>query len=534
MPESTQAENELAQDFHDATGTAPTGGLPPVRWADGALPRLVDEGEAALIAHTGGDPVFARGASLVRVVRKPPMTVRGFQNNAGALGIVQVEKTWLVERLTLAAHWEKYDNRSESWRKINCPDIVANTYLSRRGHWKVPRLLSVLSAPTLRPDGSLLQRPGYDAEMCALFDACGLEFPAVPEQPTRDDAMAAADLLYSAVDSIPFVGTCDASVAVALMLTAMVRRSLPSAPLGVITAPTPGSGKSLLADCMAILGSGASSEPLQFPNSDEEAEKVMLSALIDGGAVILFDNIERPIEGAWLCSILTSETYQGRALGRNEMITVPTATLFLATGNAVVIQGDLRTRTLLCRIDPKQENPETRKFDTDLRAEFFRRRPELIAAGLTLMRAYLCACDNLPKVKPWGRFEHWSRFCREPLLWLGLSDPCESYSSIAATDPARLEHLQMVNLWRGTFGFDAHTAREAITAAVGGAGDLRDFLENIARDRAGGVSSKRLGNWLRAHADRIIGDFMFVKAGEDANGTSLWKVKEIKTVQATG
>jgi putative DNA primase/helicase len=65
--------------------------------------------------------------------------------------------------MTRAAAWKKYDGRSEAWKAINAPDIVAQTYLARTGHWKLPRLLSVISAPTLRPDGTILQTPGYDA-----------------------------------------------------------------------------------------------------------------------------------------------------------------------------------------------------------------------------------------------------------------------------------------------------------------------------------------------------------------------------------
>jgi hypothetical protein len=73
--------------------------------------------------------------------------------------------------------------------------------------------------------------------------------------------------------------------------------------------------------------------------------------------VVLIDNVERPLEGDTLCAVLTSEAYRQRVLGRTEMMSVPTTTLFLATGNHLVISGDLRTRALLCRIDPKVEHP---------------------------------------------------------------------------------------------------------------------------------------------------------------------------------
>jgi putative DNA primase/helicase len=124
--------------------------------------RIVDSAEAALM-QGHHDILFQRGPQVVRVVRQQAMSVRTFKRPAGGLGISVVDKNYLVEELTRAAAWEKYDSRSESWKAMNAPDIVAQTYLARTGHWKLPRLLSVISAPTLRPDGSILQQPGYDA-----------------------------------------------------------------------------------------------------------------------------------------------------------------------------------------------------------------------------------------------------------------------------------------------------------------------------------------------------------------------------------
>ncbi len=478
--------------------------------------------------HATHDVLFQRGPNVVRVVRRPAMSVRAYKQPAGGLAITAVDKNYLVEQLTRCAVWQRYDNRKQDWRQSNAPELVAQTYLARSGHWKLPRLMGVISAPTLRPDGTLLQTPGYDADTATWFDPCGVSFPVVPVKPSKAQVVDAADVLFKAVDTLPFVSTCDASVAVSLMLTSLVRRSLPSAPMGAITAPTPGSGKTLLGDCIAILATGISAPAMQFPNTDEEAEKVVLSVLMEGNPVVLIDNVERPLQGAWLCSILTSESHQGRMLGRNEMVSVPTTTLFLATGNKLVIQGDLRTRTLLCRIDPKHEKPEERAFKEDLRLQFTRQRPQLVAAALTLMRGYLAAGERASVFRPWGRFEAWSKFCREPLMWLGLSDPCESYDLIAQDDPERQEHVQLLTLWADFFSGEAKTAREVISAAVAGNATLHDCLTTMAADRGGTLSSKRLGNWLRQRADRIVDKRMFKLAGKDRNGVALWKVESSK------
>lgn len=471
------------------------------------------------------DILFQRGPFVVRVVRRQAMSVRTFKRPTGGLGISTVDKAYLVEQMTRAALWEKYDGRAGEMRKINAPDIVAQTYLSRSGHWKLPRLLAAISAPTLRPDGTVLQQPGYDADTATWYDPCGTDFPRVPDKPSTRQAKAAIDKLLSMWDTIPFVEPSDASVAMASMLTSLVRRSLPSAPMVAITAPTPRSGKTLIADCISILATGVKAAAMQYPSTDEEAEKVALSVLMDGDPVVLIDNIERPLQGAWLCSILTSETHQGRILGKNEMVSVPTTTLWMATGNKLVIQGDLRSRTLLCRIDPKHERPEQREFKDDLGDLFIKRRAELVAAGLTLMRAYLVGGERSSIFRPWGGFEQWSKFCREPLMWLGLPDPCDSYSVIAADDPERQEHMQMLAAWSAVFAENPTTAREAIEQAVLEANrPLQDAISGIAQDRAGALSSKRLGHWLRGKDGRIAGGRVFQRSGENRDSVALWKV----------
>jgi putative DNA primase/helicase len=63
---------------------------------------------------------------------------------------------------------------------------------------------------------------------------------------------------------LPFDQNVDRAVALSLALCALVRRSLPSAPLGAITAPTPSSGKTLLADCISILATGSAAPAMSY------------------------------------------------------------------------------------------------------------------------------------------------------------------------------------------------------------------------------------------------------------------------------
>jgi len=514
----------------DAGAGEPEDGLPEIRWLQGKLPEVVDQAEAALIKAQ--ERIYQRAGFLVRVVRRDSPTVRNYKRPPGTFGIVIVDQPYLIEALTRVARWMKWDGRAEAWRRVNAPEQSASTYLARSGHWKVEKLWSAISAPTLRPDGTILQKPGYDPAMHTWYDPCGVEFPAIAESPTQADAAAALDKLAKAFSTFPFEAECDNAVALSFALTALVRRSLPHSPLGAISAPAPGSGKTLLADCVSILASGSAAPAMKYAETDEEAAKTALAVLMEGDAVVLIDNIERPLQGDWLCSILTSELYRQRMLGKTEMVSVPTTTLWLATGNQLVIAGDLRTRALLCRIDAKVEHPDQREFEHDLREWMVAHRPELVAAGLTVMRAFIATGQRVADfIKPMGRFERWSELVRAPLVWLECADPCESLKALEEEDPERGMHLQLMHAWWGEFEDRSQTAREAIqhaaqeTSAAGQPAPLDVALREIAQDRAGALNSRRLAKWLWAHSDRRVGGMLIVKDGEKDHAAR-WKIKK--------
>jgi hypothetical protein len=77
---------------------------------------------------------------------------------------------------------------------------------------------------------------GYDAGTRLLFKPDGEIFPAIPDNPTKDDALAALKVLEESIDTFPFKTAVDRSVAISLLLTALCRRALDHAPLHAITA----------------------------------------------------------------------------------------------------------------------------------------------------------------------------------------------------------------------------------------------------------------------------------------------------------
>jgi hypothetical protein len=63
-------------------------------------------------------------------------------------------------------------------------------------------------------------------------------------------------------------------------------------------------------------------------------------------------------------------------------------------------------------------------------------RGKIAAACLTILRAYHVTKRPMAgKLTVFGRFENWSAMVREPLVWLGQVDPCDTRRQVESRDP---------------------------------------------------------------------------------------------------
>jgi putative DNA primase/helicase len=524
---------EAGCDIGEETRAGPDPSGPPLPRArpeivvtQGNLPATVTAAEDALLVD-GGEPIFQQGGLLVRVTRTSDVTVsRGLTRQPGSLVIVAAEEFYLTERLTRAATWFKPDARSHSLRRIDCPPHIARHLMARVGEWRTPVLTGIIETPTLRPDGSILDRPGYDEATGILYEPGAAKFPSVSEHPTRDQAEGAMAELLEVVKGFPFVSEVSRAATVSMFLTAVVRRSLRSAPAFPIGAPTMGSGKSLVADCGALIATGRRAAAMTQASDDSEDQKRWLAALLAGDPIVLIDNVSRPLGSDALNSILTQETYRARILGASKQMTVSTAVTILATGNNLVILGDLRTRVIPIDLDPRVERPEERRFDIDLLEWIPRHRGELVRACLTILRAYHVAGRPEPPEPVFGRFEDWSAWVRGAVMWLGLLDPCLGRRQLESRDPVAHNLRALLINWREAIGPRRVTASELIREAeLPVYSSLKEALVELAGDRTGAVNARRLGHALMAFERRIESGLRIVRAGE-RQGVALWMVEK--------
>lgn len=504
-----------------------------IRCIPGELPEMVDKAESALCKFEAN--FYQRGGQLVRWCVSHAETVRGITRPGGAVIILNQDADYLMDRLNRLISWERWNEEKGDYIPCNAPRYVATTLLARRGLWRAQPLVAAINAPTLRPDGSILDQPGYDAATGLLFVNTAVDFPPIPQQPTYEDAQAALAFLYKEVLSgFPFAAPHDRSAALSAILTACNRHSLHSAPMHTYNAPVMASGKSLLADVVALTATGHPATVMSYTPDGDEMRKRVLSVLMQGDRVVNIDNVEEPLASQTLCTVLTQESFTDRILGVNKTGTAPTLCCWLATGNNLVVAGDLTTRIVPCNLDPQVERPEEREFSRNLYDWIPANRPALVQAVLTVLRAYIVAGKPKQPIKNFARFEDWSGLVRSALVWLGEADPLTGREQLEDGDPVRVKLRALLLAWFAVFRTAPATSKEAVSRANETKLDdegreqpaypaLKECLEEHFSDKGGKVSSNAIGYFLRKYAGRILAGARFEAYGGNA-ARSAWRV----------
>ena len=331
------------------------------------------------------------------------------------------------------------------------------------------------------------------------------------EHPTREQAVAALSLLISLFSEFSFMEGIDRAVALSGLLTALVRGSLATAPMYLVRAHTPGTGKSYLVDLIAVIATGRLCPVITAGKTEEETEKRLGSVLLSGSPIVSLDNCAHDLDGQLLCQLTERPLVKIRILGRSEMPECECHTTVFATGNNIGLKGDMVRRGLTCNLDTLSERPELRSFGHDPVRQVMSDRKSYVAAALTIIRAYLAAgsptvCSSI------GSYSGWSAMVRSPLIWLGQLDPVISMESSRKDDPELADIRELFTLWTDYLDLDQNYTTSRIIEVACQPLSPNDFnpqpfkelLLRVASDRQGIVSSKRLGWWLRRISGRVV------------------------------
>jgi hypothetical protein len=420
------------------------------------------------------------------------------------------------------------------------PAAICKQISAIRSLRRLKPLVGIITAPTLRPDGSLLTTPGYDPVTKLYFETTESPLP-VPQEPSTDDAKAALDFLWTPFCDFPFVSPLAKAVHLAAILTAAVRMTLDAAPAFAYDAPVQGSGKTLLARCVGVIAQG--SEPSVWPHTDhktdEETRKRIFTALRSGARSLIWDNVVGAFDSPALASCLTSPIFSDRILGQSVAATVPNRMLLLISGNNLLFRGEMPRRVLTSRIDPLVERPFARQFALDPYSYCRDNRQQMIAAALTLIRARLLHGKDLPREGRLASFEQWDDWVRLAVLYANtlrpeFADVMDSITAQQAVDPEQEALGDLLMSWRAVHEEKPITVAEFL-ANLSRCFDptltqLREAVVSFFGRDIGDISAKAFGKALGYRKDRIVHGLR-LEHGPKQNDKQTWRVRAVSDRQ---
>jgi putative DNA primase/helicase len=429
--------------------------LPKIDQYEHDLPGVVAQAEDALSQSAYSPRIFQRGNALVFIVPAEPRPKDRIRHVAGTPLIRTCLAPALRLSLARAAQWYVPNKRNQSLEQQMPKPWVVETVLGK-GEWAtIPPLTGVILAPTIRSDGSILDTPGYDAATGLFYEPGAITFPPIPPQPTKADALVALEVLAKPFQDFPFKEPHHYSAALAGVLTVLIRHAIPGfVPMFGIKAPTAGTGKTLLADTIALIATGRASPKLSQPPTEEEWNKQLFTCALEGDQLVLIDNCTQIIASSELCKNITAEAVKSRILGLSKNGEAPQDAVYFATGNNLRFRSDIVRRVIPIDLQSPLERPETRTefvLQSPLLPWTLAQRPALVCAALTILRAYALAHEK-PRIPTIGSFEAWGATICAPLVWLGLANPMDGTDEIKDEDEDRERLRELLLAWYAIYG----------------------------------------------------------------------------------
>ena len=499
-------------------GSLQNDGFPQVVVTNRPLREVAEDALSALEGANEPTELFVRSGSLARVRA----------DERGRPLIERLDQSHLRGRLARVADFMRIDKQGGR-RHTSPPPEVVKDVLSL-GSWPFPALEGVVEVPVLRPDGSVIDTPGYDSATCLLYlPSPELVVPAVPTTPTGRDVAQALALIDEAIADFPFVDEASHANARALLLTPFLLPAISgSVPLALIDKPRAGTGASLLAEVVAHIATGRPAAMMTAPRDEEEWRKKITSLLSEGATVTVIDNVVNRLSSSSLSAVLTSRVWKDRILGHSEMVTLPQRSTWIVTGNNIRLGADMPRRCYWIRLDAIVARPWERAGfrHPDLLGWVTENRGLLVGAILTLARAWFAAGCNESEVPVLGGFESWARTVGRTLAFCGVDGFLGNQRRLyEEADEDGAQWTAFFAAWWRLYG-----DRPVIVAELAkDAGDLRSALpDELAEAQWANEDSfrRRLGKALAKRADVVFGDFRLERAGMDEHlKVVLWRLR---------
>lgn len=362
-------------------------------------------------------------------------------------------------------------------RRIMLEQVPAPANLAKLftncGSWSaIPNLVGLTTTPFLRPDGHLVEKPGYDRDSGYVFIADGLSWESIPVHPTPRQVQAAIDLLLDLVCDFPFEAPEHRSAWIATLLSVVGRPAIRGpVPMLWTDGSSMGTGKTKLTRLIGLIVLGDEPTEVSFTATDEELEKRLASILIAGDRFACFDNMTGSVRNPVLDRFLTSVYFGTRLMFKHKVVKLRnTATLSL-TGNNLTLRGDLSRRVVRARLVSDLEKPQYRTGfrHPDIEGYVRANRQSLFAAALTILRAHAVAGFPIKAgIAPLGSFVEWERVVRHAMLEAGLPDPVSTQEEVIEDDEEQSKLLAVLRSWHRFKPHLKGTATKIVAAAMEG------------------------------------------------------------------
>lgn len=412
-------------------------------------------------------------------------------------------------------------------------DVAVNAM--KLGDWHLPRIVGVTDAPLLRPDGTILDAEGYD-EATGLFyrPQPGLVVPPIPESPSAAELAAAREVVLDVYQDFPFTAQADRANAMGLAITPLVRPAIGgSVPLALATSAQHGIGKGLLTRIPALIAFGSEPSETALPGAEEEVRKKLTSMLVRGERYVFFDEVAQTIDSPALGEAITTPVWSDRRLGHTEMLELPVQVTWVATGINLRVGRDFNRRVYVIAMASKDARPWLRTgfCHPDLPAYVLGQRGELIAALLTMARAWWDAGQPLADSPVLGSFEDWCRTVGGILAHGGVEGFLGNLERIhEEMDEEAAEWGLFLAAWLAKYALLPVTVADLAADAPTGFGQLLPEAVVDALNTMTGSPNHRLGKVLRAHSGRPYGaDNLVLQRGPDHPHLKVgtWTVKQV-------
>ncbi|MCK9898299.1 hypothetical protein [Frankia sp. AgB32] len=505
----------------DVTGTASAIRKLTAALNGGVFPDVyVTDGRVTHIAPVSGD---------ISITGDDPLPLVAAPLGAPGFASLLAHETYAYRIVT--------DPRGDTWEEEHLPADRILTSVLTRPHWPGLRpLRGVVGSPVLRPDGSLLQTPGYDPAT-SLYLAPKIPLPLVPDQPTGDQVIAAKRFLDMVLHDFPWVAPADKANFLAILVTPILRPYLRSLiPFWMATATTASSGKSLLAD---MVGSIYGKQQNPWPGGEEELRKAILGCLRRPEPLICWDNIAEGTEitSATLAGLITATEWSDRVLGSSRNEKYANDRLWAVTGNNLRLGGDMASRTIVVRLDPNMPNPEARP-DSSFQIPNLQswltdpaHRRELQWNLLVLVADWVAA--GAPRTTHQMRqFSPWAQATGGLVTHHGLPGFLDNLADVRDMDDQAAAWQAFLTRWEEKFGTQKLTSaalRGSFDRDPDGADPWDGTLPDGLADGRHFPTAIEVGKRLRGHVGRWYGPYVLRADTDSHSKVRLWTVERRET-----